>query len=141
MNRRSFLATSVAALMLPAAGFAAGLKTVEFDKTDPIKAALKQGKTVFVDYSAHWCSTCAVQERVINALRQENSAYDANIVFVRVDWDKYGNAPVSRDRNIPRRSTLIALKGKKELGRIVAGTSEAAIKKLMDKALSASTSA
>ncbi|MEP3347091.1 MAG: thioredoxin family protein [Litoreibacter sp.] len=141
MNRRSFLATIATALALPATGFAADLKTIEFDRRDPIKAALKAGKTVFVDFAADWCSTCSVQERVINELRQENAAYDENIVFVRVDWDAYGNSPVARDRNIPRRSTLIALKGNKELGRIVAGTSTSSIKKLMDKALAASQTA
>ena len=139
MERRVFLTAALAAtLPLPAL---AGGETIDFDNSDPIRAALKAGKTVFVDYAADWCSTCAVQERVIGSLRASNPDYDANIVFVRVDWDDYGNAPVARDRNIPRRSTLIALKGNKELGRIVAGTSEADIKKLMDRALAAAKSA
>ena len=41
--------------------------------------------------------------------------------------------------NIPRRSTLVVLKGDAELGRIVAGTSEAQIKDLLDTALRAAT--
>lgn len=139
MNRRFFLTTAMAAtLAVPAF---AGANMVPFDNSDPITNALKAGKTVFVDYAADWCSTCARQERVINALRSENPDYDANIVFVRVDWDDFGNAPVARDRNVPRRSTLIALKGNAELGRIVAGTSQADIKGLMDKALAAAKSA
>lgn len=141
INRRFFLATSAAALAVPTAGFARGPKMIEFDKSNPIKAALKAGKTVFIDFAADWCSTCARQERVINALRAEDPAYDDSIVFVRVDWDKYGNDPVARDLNIPRRSTLVALKGNRELGRIVAGTSKDDIKALMDKALAASKSA
>ena len=36
-------------------------------------------------------------------------------------------------RKIPRRSTLLLLKGDKELDRIVAETSEARIKSLLDK--------
>lgn len=140
MERRIFLTAALAAT-LPLPALAGGLKTVDFDNSDPIRAALKAGKTVFVDYAADWCSTCAVQERVINALREGNPDYDANIVFVRVDWDDFGNAPVSVERNIPRRSTLIALKGDDELGRIVAGTSEADIKALMDRALAAANSA
>lgn len=141
MNRRTFLSTCTAAALLPVMGVAGGLNTVDFDKTDPIKAALAEGKTVFVDFAADWCSTCARQERVINALRAENPEYDANIVFVRVDWDEFGRAPVVVDRNIPRRSTLIALKGDAELGRIVAGTSKEDIKTLMDRALAAAKSA
>ncbi|MDA8747653.1 thioredoxin family protein [Litoreibacter sp.] len=137
MNRRIFLAAALALLPLPTL---AGGATIAFDKSDPIKTALDQGKTVFVDYAADWCSTCAVQERTIGSLRSEDPAYDANIVFVSVDWDEFGRASVARDRNIPRRSTLIVLKGNRELGRIVAGTSRADIKALMDKALAAAQS-
>ena len=100
-----------------------------------IKDLLSSGKTVLVDYKADWCSTCARQERVIKQLRQENPAYDKAITFVNVDWDEFGSHDVSKSRNIPRRSTLIILKGDQELGRIVAGTSEAEIKALMDKGL------
>lgn len=102
-----------------------------------IQKALANGKTVFVDYAADWCSTCARQERIIKALRAANPAYDENLVFVRVDWDDFGNHAVTTSRNIPRRSTLILLKGDQELGRIVAGTAESDIKALMDKGLKA----
>ncbi|PTX58040.1 thioredoxin [Litoreibacter ponti] len=141
MNRRAFLMTTAALGLAPMAALAGGLTTIDYDRTDPIKAALAEGKTVFVDYAADWCSTCRKQERVINALRAENPEYDANIVFVRVDWDDFGNSPVARDRNIPRRSTLIVLKGNDELGRVVAGTSTAQIKELMDRALDAAQTA
>ena len=140
MKRRDFLiSTAALGLALSGAAHAGGMATIEFDDSDPITAALSQGKTVFVDYTTDWCSTCAAQERAINALRSENPAYDANIVFVRVDYDAYGDAPVTTSRNIPRRSTLIVLKGDQELGRIVAGTSKGDIKALMDTALKAAT--
>ena len=71
----------------------------------------------------------------ITKLRNENSAYDENIVFIRVDWDTYSNHEISVMNNIPRRSTLVLLRGDEELGRIVAGTSEAKIKSLMDLGL------
>lgn len=137
MNRRMMMLSTAVVLALPGMVHAGGMKTLDFDDSDPITKALNDGKTVFVDYATDWCSTCAAQERVINALRSANPDYDANIVFVRVDYDDYGNAPVARNRNIPRRSTLIVLKGDKELGRIVAGTSQAQIKGLLDTALQA----
>ncbi|MEM9583893.1 MAG: thioredoxin family protein [Pseudomonadota bacterium] len=137
MKRRVFLAGALALLPLSAM---AGPAMIDFDDSDPIRKALSQGKTVLVDYAADWCSTCAVQERTIASLRAADPIYDANVVFVRVDWDKYGRAPVARDRKIPRRSTLIVLKGNKELGRIVAGTRRADIKALMDKAVAAAKS-
>ncbi len=98
---------------------------------------LAAGKTVFVDFYTDWCSTCRSQERTINALKAANPDYEANISFVAVDWDIYSNSKLSRRLNIPRRSTLVVLKGEAELGRIVAGTRKADIKALMDTALAA----
>lgn len=135
MKRRHFLASSFALAAMPSAVFAKGF----VDYTPGlIKSELAAGKTVFVDYSAKWCSTCARQERVINALRGQNAAYDDAMSFVKVDWDAFRRHNVATSRKIPRRSTLLLLKGNKELGRIVAGTSESQIKALMDKGLKAS---
>ena len=44
------------------------------------------------------------------------------ITFVNLDWDFYGDDPYTQELNIPRRSTLVLLKGDKEISRIVAGT-------------------
>ena len=86
MHRRHVLAGLATLPLLPhmaraSAGF------VEY--TDGmIDAVLALGKTVFVDYYASWCSTCARQERVIGALLSDNPAYADNVMFVRVNWDK-----------------------------------------------------
>lgn len=133
MKRRSFIAAVGAVALAPTATLAAN----GFVDYSPgvIENALKAGKTVFVDYSASWCSTCKRQERVINALRGEDPAYDASMMFVRVDWDDYRRHDVTVSRGIPRRSTLIVLRGDEELGRIVAGTSQSQIKSLMNVGL------
>lgn len=137
ISRRVFLGTSAAALLAGQARAAAGFK----DYTPGmIETLLRQGKTVFVDYAADWCGTCARQERVIGELMQENPAYLKNVEFVRVDWDDFRKAEVTTSRQIPRRSTLLVLNGNKELGRIVAGTAKSNIKALMDTALAAATS-
>ena len=139
ISRRVFLGTSAAALLAVQARAAAG----GFKDYTPgmIETLLRQGKTVFVDYAADWCGTCARQERVIGELIQENPAYLKNVEFVRVDWDDFRKAEVTTSRQIPRRSTLLVLKSNKELGRIVAGTAKSDIKALMDTALAAATSA
>lgn len=132
MKRRSFIALATAATLLPAAVFAEGY----IDYTPGlIQAELDAGKTVFVDWSATWCTTCARQERVIDGLRAENGAYDEAMTFVKVDWDDYGRHEVTTSRGVPRRSTLIVLRGDQELGRIVAGTSTSQIQDLMDRGL------
>ncbi|MEL7154516.1 MAG: thioredoxin family protein [Pseudomonadota bacterium] len=133
MLRRTFLAlTAAAALAAPQVATAADM--VEYTP-GLVDQALADGKTVLVDYSAKWCSTCKRQARVINALRAEDPAYDNAMMFVKVDWDTYKNDDVTVFRNVPRRSTLILLRGEDELGRIVAGTGKGQIKELMDKGL------
>ncbi|MBV6657251.1 MAG: thioredoxin family protein [Devosiaceae bacterium] len=131
MDRRTFLLGAAAATLMPAIARAA------FTDYTPgaIQSALSAGQTVFVDYSATWCGTCARQERVISALRQQNPAYNSAMTFIKVDWDTYRTHEVTTSRNIPRRSTLLVLRGDAELGRLVAGTSEAQIKALMDLGL------
>ena len=132
MNRRNFLIASAA--LLPSAALAGTDYTPGL-----VKSELEAGKTVFLDFKASWCSTCAAQERVINALKAADPAYEQAISFIDVDWDKYGRSDLSKGLNIPRRSTLVVLKGDQELGRIVAGTSKKSIKALMDTALNAAS--
>ena len=133
MDRRQFI-LSAAALGVAGPAFAAS----GVDYTPGlVQRELDAGKTVFIDFYTDWCTTCRAQQRVISALKSENPDYEANISFVSVDWDKYRNSDLARGLNIPRRSTLVVLRGEEELGRIVAGTRQSAIRELMDTALSA----
>lgn len=132
MDRRSFLALTAGAVALP------GLAIAATDYTPGlVKKHLDAGDVVFLDFKASWCSTCAAQERVIKQLKAKNADYAAKIVFIDVDWDQYGRSELVKSLKIPRRSTLVALKGDQELGRIVAQTSTKTIKALMDTALAA----
>ncbi len=133
MNRRHFLIITTALVAMPIAALAAE-EWVDY-QPGVIQSLLDEGKTVMVDYSAVWCSTCKAQERVLNDLRDMNPAYNEAMVFVRVDWDDYGRHAVTTSRKIPRRSTLLVLRGSEELGRIVAGTRVSDIEALMDLGL------
>ncbi len=135
MKRRDFIISAAAALTLPAVARAAADYTPGL-----VQKHLAAGDTVFLDFKASWCTTCAAQERVIDALRQANPAYDKAVTFINVDWDQHSKSELARSLKIPRRSTLVALKGDTELGRIVAGTSKSQIQELMDLALAAATS-
>ena len=135
MNRRTFITLSSAFALVPLAASAVTLTTPR-----EAEAAMRAGKVVLLDFWASWCSTCAAQERVLTGLRGEIAAYDRNIAFFVIDWDQHAKSDLSRRLNIPRRSTLVALKGQTEIARIVAGTSKKDIKSLLDQALSAATS-
>lgn len=134
LDRRTFILSAAAAGFAPVAVRAAeGLAYTP----GMVDGLLAEGRTVFVDFYTNWCSTCAAQSRVITELRKQNRAYDNALTFVNVDWDQYSRDDLSIRLNIPRRSTLVALHGDQELGRIVAGTSKSDIKALMDRALMA----
>ena len=136
MNRRDLMCLTLVGSLMPALALAGG--SVDY-RPGVIADALAEGKTVFVDYTTEWCTTCAAQKRAITALRRDNPAYDAAMLFVTVDFDEYRNHEVTTSRNIPRRSTLLVLKGSDELGRIVASPRKSDIQALMDAGLNASS--
>lgn len=144
MNRRDFMLLTAAVSLAPAIASAADKAARSWAKTYEeglVQAELAAGKTVFLDFKADWCGTCQAQERVITALLDENPAYAENVSIIIVDWDEDHSQMLIADMNIPRRSTLVAVKGDKELGRLVAQTGKAEIKALLDAALAAATGA
>lgn len=134
MNRRDLLALSASLTLLPFASRAG--EAIRYSP-GTAEAAMDAGKVVLLDFWASWCSTCAAQDRVLAELKAENPDYEQKIAFFIVDWDEYGKGELSKALKIPRRSTLVALKGRTELGRIVAGTAKADIKALLDLAIAA----
>jgi len=137
MNRRDFVLMTAAVSLAPMTLRAAPIAY----RPGLVDERLAAGETVFITFRADWCTTCARQERVMKSLKDANPAYDAAITFIDLDWDRFGNGELALRLSIPRRSTLVVLHGDEELGRLVAGTSEAAIKDLMDLALGAATAA
>ena len=139
MLRRDFMLLTASISLLPALA-PLGAQAAPLEYTPGlVEERLAAGETVFLDFKASWCSTCAAQERVLDVLKAANPAYEAAVTFINVDWDLYQDDPLTLRLNIPRRSTLVVLKGEDELGRIVAGTATAEIQALMDVALGAAT--
>ena len=71
---------------------------------------------------------------MLEKLRASNPKYDEAINFVLVDWDTFRSHAVTTSRRIPRRSTLVLIKGGREKW-LVAKTGEQKIKELLDHAL------
>ena len=72
---------------------------------------------------------------MLQKLRGSYPKYNKSITFVLIDWDTYKTHDVTTSRSIPRRSTMVLIKGGKEVKRLVAETSEQKIKDLLDSAL------
>lgn len=140
MNRRDFLTLSAAGLTLPMLSLPGLANAAPLDfKPGLVQQHLDAGETVFLDFKASWCTTCAAQERVLDKLKAENESYEHVITFVNVDWDTYGKSRFAQSLKIPRRSTLVVLKGNAEIGRLVAETREDKIRELLDAALAAAS--
>ncbi|MDE3239672.1 MAG: thioredoxin family protein [Paracoccaceae bacterium] len=138
MNRRDFLnLTAAVSLATPLLVEKARAAAPEAYKPGMVKTALAEGKTVLLDFSATWCTTCAAQRRVLKKLRAENPGYDKAIDFVTVDWDTYRNGALAKSLKVTDRATLIVLKGDKQIGRLNWETGEAKIKALLDAGVAA----
>ncbi len=133
MLRRDFLMLTAAVSLAPWAAKADFIPYAPGVAED----AMARGERIILDFHATWCSTCARQQRVMEQLRAENPAYDQHLTLINVDWDQFGTSALAQRFAVPRRSTIIALKGETELARTVAGTSVAEIRALFDAALNA----
>jgi thiol:disulfide interchange protein DsbD len=52
-----------------------------------------QGRPVFVDFTASWCLSCQVNERVALSTPEVRKAFaDANVVLLRADWTQHDEA-------------------------------------------------
>ena len=72
---------------------------------------------------------------MLKKLRASYPQYDKSITFVLIDWDTFGSHAVTTSRKISRRSTMVLVRGSREIGRLIAQTSEKKIKALLDEGL------
>ncbi len=108
--------------------FAAEIKA--YDQSS-FETAQAEGRPIVVDITAKWCSTCAAQQPIIQALAAD-PAYGEMIVF-HVDYDNQKD--VVRSLGARWQSTLIAFNGAAETGRSVGDTNAASITALFQTAL------
>ncbi len=122
----------LSALLLTFAGlvFAAGEEPYSDARFSELTGA---GQPVLIDVYAPWCPTCRKQSKVIGELLKEPQF--AAISVLKVDYDEQTDA-VARFQ-APRQSTLVMYRGSSESGRLVAETSESAIRALLQSGLKA----
>lgn len=124
MNRRNLFVASLAGLGLVtlaattmAFAPAAAPAPVAFDRA-AFEQAQAADKRILIDVWAPWCPTCRAQEPIID--RVAGARGNENLIVFRVHFDDQ-KAEVRRF-GAQRQSTLIAYRGTRETGRLVAET-------------------
>lgn len=99
---------------------------------EALSKAQAQGKVVVLDFHASWCPTCRKQASVLSELAGDAKLKN-KVAFLRVDFD---DADALRDKmKVSKQSTLVVLKGGKEIARATGITSREGIRDLIAKAL------
>lgn len=92
--------------------------------------AQQAGKPVAVHFHADWCPTCKAQSTVLQQLKAE-PGLDLTVLVANYDTEK----DLKKRFNVRGQSTLVALHGNKETGRLIGETSAAAISATLKSAL------
>jgi len=85
--------------------------------------------------AASWCPSCLAQGRAIQALRAENPAYDAGLVFMVADWDTWKDKEIAQRLGVTGRGAVVILKGDAIVARSDVHLQKAQLKALLDGAL------
>jgi thiol:disulfide interchange protein len=93
--------------------------------------AQSEGRPVFVEVAARWCSTCKRQAPIIAALLAEPAF--SNYVALKLDWDDEREA--ARALGAPRQSTLFVFKDGKRLAMSVAEVDPVKIRALLERGI------
>lgn len=130
------LAPALAALLFASSPLVAGgARAASFPEETPFtpaafSAAQKAGDPILVHVTAPWCTTCAAQKPIVDALRKRPDF--ANLKVFNVDFDT--QKPLLRKLGVQMQSTLIVYKGARETGRSSGETEPGAIRALLTKA-------
>lgn len=130
MTRRTMIATLALPLLIAAQPADAGDISSIFT-WEAFKAAQKEGKPIFLEIYAAWCPVCLVQRPIIEDLILSDRFKSVTYLVVEFDRQK----DVLRKLNAQKQATLIAFKGKTEVGRTIGDTDRASIEGLMAKAM------
>lgn len=132
-DRRSFVASALAAIMvplLPAGAFARHFSTY---RADSFVKLLASGNPLVVHVHADWCAVCKAQIPVLDRILA-GPAYK-NVRAVRVNFDREKN--FLTDHKVVRQSTILIFKGGKEIARLSYDPDPSRIEQTLARAISA----
>jgi len=123
--RNAFIIALASCMSLAMAGEIKPFSQADFD------ALTASGKPVVLDISATWCPTCRAQKPIIDGLMKQPAYKDVTLLTIDFDADK----PTLKNFKVGTQSTLVAFKGRQEVGRSVGDTSPAGLEGLIKKTL------
>jgi thioredoxin 1 len=95
-----------------------------------LASAQQAGKSVALHFRADWCPTCRAQDKVLDSLKSEPEL-KLTVLSVNFDTDK----AVQKQFAVKAQSTLVVLKGQKEVARLAGDTSRKSIHSALKAAL------
>ena len=147
IGRRSLLLLSAIALLAPGIGFPARAAEAQQPSATPplaaqpfaarpfeadaFEAAQAAGRPILVEVSAPWCPICRTQKPILAKLGTDPRFKD--LVLFEIDFDS--QKPLLRRFDVRQQSTLVAFKGRQEVGRSVGETQPEWIESLLEKTL------
>ena len=117
---------SIGAWLLAAPALAGTIAPYSPARFDQLAAA---GEPVVLDIRASWCPTCAAQKPIIDRLMKAPEY--KGVTLLTIDFDS--NKAALRRFHVAMQSTLVAFKGRAEVGRSVGDTSAARLEALIAK--------
>ncbi|MDE2428866.1 MAG: thioredoxin family protein [Burkholderiales bacterium] len=119
----------LASLLVLAATMAHALDIQPYTAAN-LAAAQKADKPVALHFHADWCPTCRTQTAVLQNLKSEKGL-DLTVLVANYDTEK----ALKRRFKVNAQSTLIVLKGQKEVARLVGDTTADGIRTALKSAL------
>jgi thiol-disulfide isomerase/thioredoxin len=130
LHRRHFIGAFVTLALLPLATMAPAMEAKTFD-LNAFAAAQAAGRPILLEIHASWCPTCRAQQPILSKLAA--NAKFKNIVRFTIDFDS--RKDLLKQFKVRWQSTLIAFKGKNEVGRSTGDTNAASIEALVAKSI------
>jgi thiol-disulfide isomerase/thioredoxin len=119
----------VYALLIGAASLAQAFEVKPYS-ADALARAEKAGQPVALHFHADWCPTCRAQDKTLQSMKDEKGL-DLTILTVNYDTEK----DLKKRFAIRMQSTLVVLKGDKEVSRLAGDSSADGLRGALKAAL------
>ena len=130
LTRRDILTALAASTIQVTAGSAWAFDKKPFNAA-AFEAAQAAGQSILIEVTAPWCPICKAQAPILASLAAKPKF--KGVTSFEIDFDTQKD--LLRKFNVQRQSTLIAFKGRQEVGRSTGETNAARIESLLDKSV------